>query len=75
MYYVYLFKNHSKKEIYIGYTDDLKRRLKEHKPKNSELIYYEAYKSKKDARIREKKLKYHGQTKRRLKERIKNSLI
>ena len=74
MYYVYLLKNHTKEEVYIGYTDDLKRRLKEHKYKNPELVYYEAYKSREDARIRERKLKQHGQTKRRLKERIHYSL-
>lgn len=75
MYYVYLIKNRLKNEIYIGFTEDLERRLKEHNLKNPELIYYEAYKSEKDARIREMKLKKHGQTKRRLKERIQNSFI
>ncbi len=74
MYYVYILKNHSKNEIYIGYTNDLRRRYKEHKYKKPELIYYEAHKSEKDARIRELKLKEHGQTKRRLKERLKYSL-
>ena len=74
MYYVYLLKNKVKNEIYIGCTDNLVRRIKEHKNKNPELVYYEAYKSEKDARIREMKLKQHGQTKRRLKERIHDSL-
>ncbi|MBP8718408.1 MAG: GIY-YIG nuclease family protein [Candidatus Atribacteria bacterium] len=74
MYYVYLLKNKLTKELYIGYTNDLKRRLKEHKNKYPELIYYEAYKSDKDARKRELMLKEHGQTKRRLKERLKYSL-
>ena len=74
MYYIYLLKNHAKGEIYIGYTDNLERRFKEHKHKHPELVYYEAYKSEKDARIREMKLKQHGQTKRRLKERIQHSL-
>lgn len=74
MYYVYLLKNKQKGITYIGYTNDLKRRLKEHKDKNPELIYYEAYKSEKDAREREMKLKQRGQTVRRLKERIKYSL-
>jgi len=71
---MYIFENHSKNEIYIGYTNDLKRRYKEHTYKQPELIYYGAYKSEKDARIRELKLKEHGQTKRRLKERLKYSL-
>lgn len=74
MYYVYLVKNRVKDEIYIGYTDDWERRFKEHKYKNPEVVYYEAYKSEKDARIREMKLKHHGQTKKRLKERIQYSL-
>ena len=74
MYYVYILKNHITDEIYIGYTNNLKRRYKEHKYKQPELIYYEAYKSEKDARMRELKLKEHGQTKRRLKERLKYSL-
>ena len=60
--------------MYIGYSEDLKRRLKEHKSKNPELVYYEAYKSEKDAKNREMKLKQHGQTKRRLKERLRHSL-
>ncbi|MDD4996273.1 MAG: GIY-YIG nuclease family protein [Patescibacteria group bacterium] len=67
-------KNQIKKKIYIGYTDDLKRRFKEHRKKNPELIYYEAYKSEKDARNREKKLKQRGQAIRHLKERFKYSL-
>ena len=75
MYYVYLLKNRLKDEIYIGYTEDLRRRLKEHKDEKPELAYYEAYKSEKDARMREIKLKQHGQTKRRLKERLQSSLL
>ena len=74
MYYVYLIKNNRDKETYIGYTNNLKRRLKEHKDKKPELVYYESYKSEKDARLREMKLKQRGQTVRRLKERLKNSL-
>lgn len=72
MYYVYIIKNQIKRKIYIGYSDDLKRRIKEHK--NPELIYYEAYKLEKDARNRERKLKQRGQAIRRLKERLKSSL-
>lgn len=74
MYYVYLLKDRVKNETYIGYSEDLQRRLKEHKQKDPEVVYYEAYKSKKDARMRENKLKQHGQTKRRLKERLRDSL-
>lgn len=75
MFYVYLIRNKKSQVTYIGYTEDLKRRIKEHKHKNPELIYYEAYKSKNDAKEREKKLKQRGQTVRRLKERLKHSII
>lgn len=74
MYYVYVIRNRVSGDTYIGYTDDLKRRIKEHKKKNPELIYYEAYKHEYDARDRERMLKQRGQTIRRLKERIKRSL-
>lgn len=66
MYYVYLIKNRLSKQLYIGYTNDLNRRLKEHVGKTPDLLYYEAYKSEKDARNRELKLKQRGQTVRRL---------
>jgi len=77
MYYVYLIRNIKTKETYIGYTDDLKRRFKEHRDKNPELIYYEAYKNKEDAQDREdreRKLKQRGQGVRWLKNRLKYSL-
>ena len=74
MYYVYILKDRSKDTLYIGYSSDLKRRMIEHKDKKPILVYYEAYMSEQDARAREIKLKQHGQTVRRLKERIKDSL-
>ena len=74
MYYVYLVRNKKTKNIYVGYTANLKRRIYEHKDKNPELIYYEAYKNEKDARTREMKLKQYGQTIRRLKERLVGAL-
>jgi putative endonuclease len=74
MYYVYLLRNKKTGKLYIGYTDDIKRRIKEHKNKNPELIYCEVYKNKKDAIIRELKLKQRGQNVRWLKQRIKYSL-
>ena len=54
--------------IYVGKTEDLKRRLKEHNNKEElstkhyapfELTHYEAYRSKVDAERREKYLKTH----------------
>jgi predicted GIY-YIG superfamily endonuclease len=74
MFYVYIIRDKSTKETYIGYTSDLQKRFKQHKEKNPELIYYEAYLSEKDARNREIKLKQRGQAIRRLKERLKYSL-
>ncbi len=69
-----MIKNIRTKETYIGYTDDLRRRFKEHRDKNPELVYYEAYKDKEDARDRERKLKQRGQGVRWLKNRLKYSL-
>ncbi len=74
MYYVYLVKRGDNGETYIGCTNDLERRLNEHLDKKPELVYYEAYKSELDARRREMKLKQRGQSVRRLKERLINSL-
>lgn len=74
MYYVYIIKNIKTDKTYIGSTNNLRRRIKEHKNKKPELIYYEAYKDERDARQRESKLKQRGQTIRRLKERLRYSL-
>lgn len=74
MHYVYILRNTAKKTIYIGYTGDLRRRLKEHKDKRPELLYYEAYKDEKDARIRERMLKQRGQAICWLKSRLQNSI-
>lgn len=69
MYYVYVLKINN--EFYIGYTEDLKRRVQQHKSKGEvELIYYEAYLNKKTATNREKKLKHHGSAWRALRKRI-----
>jgi len=71
MYYVYVLKWRINNKFYIGYTNDLKTRIKQHKREgNSNLIYYEAYQSEKTARQREKKLKYYGSAWRALKKRI-----
>ena len=70
MFYLYFIRNKLSKETYIGYTNNLSRRFKEHADKSPELIYYEAYKSQADARQREWKLKQRGQTVRRLRERL-----
>ena len=83
MYYVYVLKSLKDKNLYIGYTNDLKRRLFEHNTNRSkstkfrtpfELIYYEAYASEKDAKDREYKLKRFSGSYIHLKGRIKNSI-
>ncbi len=67
----------------MGYTNNLKRRFKEHNDKKSiytkhkapfELIYYEAYKIEDDAKRREKMLKKHSGALIHLKKRAKESL-
>ena len=67
MYYVYILTNKSDKVMYIGVTNNLQRRLYEHKNELVEgftkkyhvhkLVYYESYKEVKDAILREKNLK------------------
>jgi len=63
MHYVYILKSQKDHKLYIGYTSNLKRRLKEHKTGGSKstkarlpfvLLYYEAHRSQADARRREK---------------------
>ncbi len=82
MYYVYILKSKKDDNFYTGFTSDLKRRLDEHNrglvfsTKSRipfELVYYEAYKSDKDARYREKNLKIRSRAFTQLKKRIKES--
>jgi len=83
MFYVYVLKSLCDQNLYIGSTADLKRRFKEHNLKKCrstkartpfELIYYEAFTNKTDARKRELELKGNCQQRELLKARIKNSL-
>lgn len=84
MYYTYLLENQNDKSWYIGYTSDLKKRLKEHtsghgsqttkKKENWLLIYYEAYLNKKDAEGRERFLK-SGSGRRYIKKQLANYLL
>ena len=84
MNYVYILKSLKDNKLYIGYTSNLRLRYKEHS--NGEvkstrnrlpmkLVYYEAYKSEKDARAREKYLKNGGKAHNTLKDQIKNSIV
>lgn len=83
MFYVYVLKSNKDDSIYIGFTNDLKRRFEEHnsgKNKSTkfktpfELVYYEAYKSESDAKYRERNIKRFAQAYSALKNKIRNSL-
>ncbi len=83
MYYVYLLKSLSDNTLYIGCTNDLKKRFEEHNKNMSgytkkhspwKIVYFEGYCSREDAFNREKSLKRNAQGLRRLKDRLNNSL-
>ena len=83
MYYVYLIIN-KQKEKYFGQSEDLRKRIHEHNSNQSdytkgkgpwEIVYYEAYKSKKDALKREYQLKRFSKVYQMLVKRLENSLI
>ena len=67
MYYVYILTNKTDAVMYIGVTNDLRRRLYEHKNEQIEgftkkyhvhkLVYFEEYSEVNDAIAREKQLK------------------
>jgi putative endonuclease len=85
MYYVYALQSLKDKNwLYIGYSTQLKERIKKHlvgkiistkKYLPVRLIYYEAYLNKTDAAKREYELKHSQQQKELLKQRIKNSAL
>jgi len=65
-YYVYLMTNKNNRVLYTGITNDLKRRIYEHKEKLirgftkkynvSKLVYYEVFEDPENAILREKKI-------------------
>jgi len=84
MYFAYVLKSSKDGELYIGSTNDLKRRLLEHNQKKVpstknraplKLVYYEAYCAEDDARRREQALKLRGQARQHLMKRISASLL
>ncbi|MDD5626310.1 MAG: GIY-YIG nuclease family protein [Patescibacteria group bacterium] len=84
MFYVYLLKSKKDQKLYIGFANDLKKRFIEHnkglvqatEPRRPfEIIYYESYKSKEDAKQRESRLKRYSRVYHQLKTRIEKSLI
>jgi putative endonuclease len=83
MVHLYILKL-SNGQLYIGFSKDLRKRLKEHadgkvfttkKYLPIKLAYNEGYASWKDAKEREKMLKRFGSTYVHLKKRLKHSLL
>ncbi len=72
-YYVYILTNHTKTTLYVGVTNNLERRLYEHKNKLidgfskrynlNKLVYYEETTSIESAIEREKQLKGYARSK------------
>ena len=65
-YYVYILQSQKDNSLYIGYTSDLRKRLKQHNNGESQatkpfrpykLIFYEAFLNRIDAKHREEYLK------------------
>ncbi|MDD7914155.1 GIY-YIG nuclease family protein [Polaribacter ponticola] len=66
-YYCYILSNKNRTVLYVGYTENLSRRVSEHKKGKGalftkkysvcELLYFEEFEDLKDARKREKQLK------------------
>jgi putative endonuclease len=82
MYYVYALYGKQQNKFYIGKTNDLKRRINEHKSGKTQtterlldwkLVYYEVCISRKDADERERQLKT-GFGRGYLRKRLKNFL-
>ena len=79
MFYTYILKSEQKNHHYIGSTEDLRRRLREHNQGKTKsighlipfrVIYYEAYETKTLARKRELELKNNSFRKRELFSRL-----
>ncbi|MDP3999783.1 MAG: GIY-YIG nuclease family protein, partial [bacterium] len=67
MFFVYVLRSKQNNSFYVGFAENLKDRLEKHSKglvqstkryMPMELIYFEGYKSKKDALIREARLKH-----------------
>jgi len=66
MFYIYILFSEKDRQLYIGYTPDLKNRIESHKKgfvrstkfrQPLKLVYYESYLKRLDAKRREKFLK------------------
>ena len=78
MYYVYILEDEDNKK-YIGYTNNLKRRIEEHNANKGakytqnrkwEIAYIEGYRTREQAIKREKSIKRSGAIRKALYERI-----
>ncbi len=83
MFYVYILKSKKDKRLYIGRTDNLRKRLQEHargrvtstKPRRPlKLVYYEAYADREDSKRREYGLKHSGSVYNGLIKRVESSI-
>ncbi len=83
MFYTYILKSKKDGKLYTGYTNDLRKRFKQHNDGKStytkgkgpyELVYYEACLDEEDARSRELYLK-SGRGKRFIKSRLNRFLF
>jgi len=83
MYYVYVLYSRKLHKKYIGSTDDLKNRVSEHNRGKTQftatgrpwqLLYYEAFRSQKDA-VREEKFLKSGKGRERLKFLLADTMI
>lgn len=79
MYYVYVLLSKANSDMYIGSTNNLRKRYKEHldgkvystrRFKPWVIMYYEAYYSEKLSRLRESRLKHNGNARQELKKRL-----
>ena len=82
MFYVYVIQETTTEKTYVGFSSNLKQRLEEHNSSRGgrstkggqwRLIYYEAFASSADARLREKRLKQDGRARYQLYARLENS--
>jgi putative endonuclease len=81
MYYVYLLQSQKDKKYYIGQTDNIEKRLKEHNDgivkstkhrKPFKVIGYEIYKDRNKARWREYNLKKSAWQRKKFIEKFRN---
>lgn len=82
MYYVYMLVNQTNEVLYIGVTNDLQRRMKEHKSEVfdsftkkyhvNKLVFFEEFQEINKAILREKQLKHWTREKKNLLVETKN---